>query len=298
MTKYETHTFDFLDGECPSKPAPRIDDFFSGPYLAYYVSHRPPAIRAAHDFLAAIIAERGPFDGIIAFSQGAALAASYLLTHDALNPSAALPFKLAVFCGCVMPLSPSSHIGQDVTETVRDTEYSDADCLRPMTDEEKARLHVQVRELGKEEQDDDWRQDERQIGVYLNGTGTTCLSDQRVFGFLPGAGTHGARIKIPTAHIFGATDQWREHSAATLQLCTGVSVRSFVHGGGHDVPRAGDDPRRLRPHCARADGRCSGRKGARVFRHDMHNTCDLVIACSSVFVQSRLSASDVWKGSS
>ena len=241
MTRYETHTFDFVDGECPCKPAPRIDDFFTGPFLAYYNGHEPPAIHAAHAFLAAIIAERGPFDGIIAFSQGAALAASYLLTYAALNPWAALPVKLAVFFSCVMPLSPTAHLGQDATEAVCDDENSNADFFGPMSDEKRASDHVQVRELGDELQDDDWRQDERQFGVCFNGTQPTCPSDRRVFGFLPGAVTGAASISIPTAHIFGATDQWREESAATLQLCANVSVRSFVHSGGHDVPRAGKD---------------------------------------------------------
>jgi predicted esterase len=44
-----------------------------------------------------IIEDEGPFDGIIGFSQGAAVAARLILLHQARDPLGPQPFKVAVF---------------------------------------------------------------------------------------------------------------------------------------------------------------------------------------------------------
>lgn len=66
--------------ECP--PAPGIATIYPPPYLAWHSEYEPRNIRAAHNFLRSIIEEDGPYDGVIGFSQGAALAASLLLCDE------------------------------------------------------------------------------------------------------------------------------------------------------------------------------------------------------------------------
>ena len=48
--------------------------------------------------------EEGPFDGIIGFSQGAALAATYLLRFSQEKPHEPLPFKCAIFFSGGVPI--------------------------------------------------------------------------------------------------------------------------------------------------------------------------------------------------
>lgn len=72
------------------------------------------AHKSANDamtYLAKIVEERGPFDGIIGYSEGAAVAATYLLheqlmsQHQGTRPM----FKYAIFFGGWPPIDPLTH---------------------------------------------------------------------------------------------------------------------------------------------------------------------------------------------
>jgi predicted esterase len=56
--------------------------------------------------LNAYVDTEGPFDGVIGYSQGASLAAMYLIQHSKKNPTAPLPFKCAIFFSGGIPLDP------------------------------------------------------------------------------------------------------------------------------------------------------------------------------------------------
>jgi predicted esterase len=56
--------------------------------------------------LEAYLAVEGPFDGVIGYSQGASLAATYLIRFSQLPPSAPLPFKCAIFFSGGRPFDP------------------------------------------------------------------------------------------------------------------------------------------------------------------------------------------------
>ena len=58
--------------------------------------------------LEAYLAAEGPFDGVISYSQGASLAATYMIRFSQLHPSAPLPFKCAIFFSGGRPLDPRS----------------------------------------------------------------------------------------------------------------------------------------------------------------------------------------------
>ena len=49
--------------------------------------------------------------------------------------------------------------------------------------------------------------------------------------------THPARINIPTAHVIGRSDAYREHSKVLLGLCNPREVKVYDHKGAHVVPR-------------------------------------------------------------
>ena len=51
------------------------------------------------------------------------------------------------------------------------------------------------------------------------------------------ADTHSARIDIPTAHVIGRSDAYREFSKAFVALCNPREVKVYDHKGAHIVPR-------------------------------------------------------------
>jgi len=97
------HDFVFLQGEVETDPAPGIKEFYPGPYYTYFEVPTKCQVQEALELLEEFIEDEGPFDGVIAFSNGAAVAASYLL-QDSKRPSPQHPFKCAVF---FVPLCPS-----------------------------------------------------------------------------------------------------------------------------------------------------------------------------------------------
>ncbi|KAI9740046.1 MAG: hypothetical protein M1818_004797 [Claussenomyces sp. TS43310] len=97
------HTYDFVEGHLPSEMFPTLrevisatDDFFSYADIADLDS----CLRAL-DHLDAYVMAEGPFDAILAFSQGASIAASYLAQRMQRDPDAerasAPPFRCAIF---------------------------------------------------------------------------------------------------------------------------------------------------------------------------------------------------------
>ena len=82
-----------------------IKAFFSSndEYFKYY-ENTANSISLALSQLSRYIAEEGPFDGVIGFSQGAALASTYLI-QQAEQPS---PFRCAVFFSGGRPFDPQA----------------------------------------------------------------------------------------------------------------------------------------------------------------------------------------------
>ena len=79
-------------------------------YYQYYDYKSASSVSNAVSQLEIYINEEGPFDGIIGYSQGASLAATYLLKCCQDHPSQPLPVKCAVFIsgGCFDPQSLKS----------------------------------------------------------------------------------------------------------------------------------------------------------------------------------------------
>lgn len=77
----------------------------NGEYFAYF-SDSVGSLKKALDDLSAFIESNGPYDGIIAFSLGGSLAATYLFQQATLHPDIPLPFKCAIFLSSVTPVDP------------------------------------------------------------------------------------------------------------------------------------------------------------------------------------------------
>ncbi|KAF2715993.1 hypothetical protein K431DRAFT_279859 [Polychaeton citri CBS 116435] len=205
-----THQYDYIDGTAPCKPWPGIEKLFPGPYFAYHFRHDVDACRLAIDTVKQVIEEDGPYDGVIAFSQGAALAIS-LLVDQAIAESEApapTPFKLAIFICSTLPLSPYASWGPDRFAEFEKYEAS-SDATYSL---EKPLQYGTVRSI-----------------TNSKPTKPIVACEQARFGHSP--------IRIPSLHIVGAKDPWKSASHQAYQLCDPAKAKLYVHSGGHEVPR-------------------------------------------------------------
>ncbi|KAI1618121.1 serine hydrolase-domain-containing protein [Exophiala viscosa] len=92
--------YEFFDADHEYPAAEGVGEIFPGPYYAFYPVPTTDNVAGAHQYVQEIIDEEGPFDAVMGFSQGAALAASILLRHEKEKPLEPAPFRLAIFiCG-------------------------------------------------------------------------------------------------------------------------------------------------------------------------------------------------------
>ncbi|PLB49259.1 hypothetical protein P170DRAFT_408360 [Aspergillus steynii IBT 23096] len=94
------HHFEYIDGRVPAPVEPELAGICEGPFYNHYSRDGPPGpgLSQAIAHVMQIIEKKGPFDAVMGFSQGAALAFSLLVEH-AKTHSTPL-FKAAVFiCG-------------------------------------------------------------------------------------------------------------------------------------------------------------------------------------------------------
>ncbi|KAI0813403.1 serine hydrolase FSH [Xylaria sp. FL0064] len=111
----DNHTYDFVEGVIPSSMAPELEGVASpnGNYFNYINETKVDSCVSALRDLDAYVAEEGPFDGILAFSQGAMVAATYSVWkyRQSRVGAAALsgfPFKCAIFLSAWGAVDPHS----------------------------------------------------------------------------------------------------------------------------------------------------------------------------------------------
>ncbi|CZR69184.1 uncharacterized protein PAC_19084 [Phialocephala subalpina] len=101
----DQHTYEFVEGTIPCPIAPEISSLFN-PDDSYYSYFDPNSVNSALEALRQleeyIIAE-GPFDGVLAFSQGAGLVAMHIIYQSLQNPrrNPVPPFKFAIFLSSI-----------------------------------------------------------------------------------------------------------------------------------------------------------------------------------------------------
>ncbi|KAL1970128.1 hypothetical protein VTN77DRAFT_6533 [Rasamsonia byssochlamydoides] len=115
LGKDSTVSFEFIDREIDSSPAEGVEALFDGPFRGWYAwdstkQNLPrETVKEAMEYILSVV-EEGPFDGVVGFSQGAALASSLLVYHHHSSMTRDAPqnnnsssnnlFKFAVFiCG-------------------------------------------------------------------------------------------------------------------------------------------------------------------------------------------------------
>lgn len=213
------HEFIFVDGQVECDTASDIAAYFPGPYLCYYNMPTHDQVKQAHEFIKDVMDEEGPFDGVIAFSQGAALASSLLLEH-AKSKSHVDLLKLGIFIGASLPFDLDNQTGllQWLSARSGNTQKGS----RALNSEFDG-------ELGAEEPH--------------GFPAAPELATQPLLGRFHPDRNPDARIRVPTLHIIGDQDQYSGQSRMLAKMC-GAESTIVRHGEGHRIPRDGEFQRK------------------------------------------------------
>ncbi|GIJ97914.1 hypothetical protein Aspvir_000020 [Aspergillus viridinutans] len=219
--------FEFLDGEMETEPAPGVDAIFPGPYFCYHGEPVPNDVQNAYDLVLEVVREEGPFDGVLGFSQGAAMASTLLLNHARTNPTEEL-FKMGVFISAMMPFDMASgklKVTYDPAQRELFAIHQDAEGNATGDD------HI------------DWMTDVRSKALIdefearrpMAASAKEATSVDVLLRFHPT--THTRRIRIPTVHVIGEKDQYADHGRALVGMCEPRLAHVVTHDGGHQLPR-------------------------------------------------------------
>lgn len=227
----------FLDGPATCDAAPGVAALYPGPYRCWYDTPTTSKVQKAHAAVLAFARRAGPFDGVMGFSQGAALAASVLLHHEL--EGAPPPFAFAVFVCAPLPFSHAlahgidtrAHFGSPAQRPVR------PDC----PDAVPAHLVADAAYLRGEERLAAAKAKASAAADAAGPVRAPAAKEEEEEGAhfyqMFHASVDRVRIQVPTVHVVGARDKWRLHSLDVLQLCARDLAVSFEHGGGHEIPR-------------------------------------------------------------
>lgn len=207
--------FDFLDGLYSCTPAPGIDLFYEPPYFTYWEDATATEMRQTTNWLKAHIAQHGPYDAVLTFSQGCALAASALLLHEAEEPHTPPPFKAAIFICGGSPLPIMESVGYEISARAWDLDQRTRDALAAQADSASILAQGSSRWSGG--------------GDLLKG-----MSEDEVRREIGGG---PVKIRIPTVHVYGAKDPRFVASLQLSETCVAERRRVYDHGGGHEIPR-------------------------------------------------------------
>ncbi|KAH8799345.1 putative DUF341 family oxidoreductase [Xylogone sp. PMI_703] len=108
LKKDNSAIFHLIEGEVESPPGPGVEGFYEGPFFSYYKWPRTfhddeQSIIEAYEMLYETLEEEGPFDGILGFSHGGALAAGFIAHHATHNPYDSSLFRCAIFFSSLPP---------------------------------------------------------------------------------------------------------------------------------------------------------------------------------------------------
>lgn len=81
-------------------------------------------MREALHWIDIFIKQKGPFDGVLGFSLGSAMAVSYILDQQCKNPDTKPPFCFALFFSPLFIASPDNHCYGSLVDRILDDDHS------------------------------------------------------------------------------------------------------------------------------------------------------------------------------
>lgn len=180
-----------------------VEEFFPGPYYAYYTEYSRDQIEYAYERVMNFIQSRGPFDGVIGFSQGGALAAAAMLQHAKLHPTAEPLFKLGIFLCSTLPFNFSVDAGSN--------DSCDGPAKKSSGVVNDINLHLKTV---------DGKPALRQYDIAIDDD----------------------RVTVPTVHVIGRTDEYIAQCESLTELCSvdgnaNGNMTAVYHDLGHLVAR-------------------------------------------------------------
>ncbi|KAI1456397.1 serine hydrolase FSH [Annulohypoxylon moriforme] len=190
------------------------------PHFRFYDKEDAEDIRKASDWLAAKLDSDGPYDGVIAFSQGAAVISSFLLYRQWYHQELPPPFKFAIFIGGSIPL----HVLKDLGVAVSKEAQSAITQATLQRDQGLGPLPAHT----------------------VNARRAVFNSDD-CFGLNLNRIPLELKIRIPTVHIWGEQDPMFPGSTHLAGLCDPYIRKIYTHSGGHEIPQEESDLAQIVP---------------------------------------------------
>ncbi|WPH00653.1 Hypothetical protein R9X50_00348300 [Acrodontium crateriforme] len=223
--------------------------FSDSPLYTYYNPFDPTSILQTDTELEDIIAKEGPFDGVLGYSGGAAVAAE-IIARNALSDPFAIerPFRFAIFINGASPLR---------VFTLDEVEIQDGEIdAGPLTAQAEA-MFLRPSALRKKDgvSEEDQIDHAKLLGLLarLKGKrmkdGTVFLTDGKygLCRFESNASEDGPLIDIPTLHIRSTDEDELDphHGLHLLGLCDKEQAKEYHHAYGHDFPRGRTDMKQI-----------------------------------------------------
>lgn len=196
-----------------------------------------------------MIEQEGPFDGVLAYSGGTALA-SQLIIRDSLKNAFSLPeerpFRFAVFINGVTPLKVIP--AQDVSEG---SSGQSGDSSLVMQEVSNLLLRDSATRVRKKRSEYDTydpaaiKQDIASLEPRLTADGRPCLSNGTHAITRYHADLDGVLIDIPTLHVRCLEEEDDDHGLNLTKLCQPELVTEYFHRNGEDFPRGHAEMKRI-----------------------------------------------------
>lgn len=209
--------------------------FIDGPFYSHTQGYDPQSMLAAIEHLEDIIDEDGPFDGVLGFSQGAAIALSYLHLRESLNEPPA--FKFGLCFSSVIPCSADADFGQRIIQRICPLEpnlidRADTGDIATSVMGEMTQFCRLLHDTVVPAQKSNALLPDYDMSIYAKGNGATAPR-------LMHRSLTEIRIRIPTIHVSGRKDAgfMRNMSKAARGLCEEKCLKHLEHSGGHQPPQ-------------------------------------------------------------
>ncbi|CRG86671.1 hypothetical protein PISL3812_03681 [Talaromyces islandicus] len=239
------YQFTFIDGAISCDRGPGIPKWFQGPFYTYARGFSPTEISEALEQLNAFIEENGPFDGVLGFSLGGSIAATYTLDRQKKYPGLSSPFRFAVFISSVGPFASDPSCLHGVVKNLVERSPEAFRANFPLYDfgvieprervfaEYLALYYLVFKELGIMRPAIDLR-----FFQTLNTDDVPRLLHPLM---------EKDRIGIPTVHSMGKKENIRLSYLSTVvqDLCDKSLARTHQHQGGHTLPSGKDELQEL-----------------------------------------------------
>jgi pimeloyl-ACP methyl ester carboxylesterase len=222
-----------VDAPFDSTPAAGIDSFFPPPYYTFWRGTDPKDVKSAHKRLLDLLDRQGPYDGVVCFSQGCSLIASFILYHNNERPEEPLPFAAAIFiCGGI-PLAVLTDLGLSVSAEAWEINNRTGRELQEKAAAAGDEIQA-IMEGGLAARRGLW---DRTDALEQDPSAPFPMDRTNVFGLDFTRFPDTLKISIPTVHIYGSKDPRYPSSMQLVHLSDEKKRRIYDHTGGHDIPR-------------------------------------------------------------